>query len=118
MQSMAQTICRMLVATPRVSSLRGASKLLSVAGRIAAPDASPVAVCVMSQGHWLKLDRRSLTEKSAYYTGRYDCEENSCVACCDLAIQYAMSAATSAFMLYQLLAASSTSAVIFTRSSR
>jgi FkbM family methyltransferase len=75
MQSMVRTICRMLVATPRVSSLRGASKLLSVADRIAAPDASPVAVRVMAQGHRLKLDRRSLTEKSAYCTGRYDCEE-------------------------------------------
>ena len=75
MQSMAQTICRMLLGEPRVSALRGARKLLSVADRIADPDASPIVVRVMAQGHRLKLDRRSLTEKSAYYTGRYDCEE-------------------------------------------
>jgi FkbM family methyltransferase len=29
----------------------------------------------MAQGHRLKLDRRSLTEKWAYYTGRYDSED-------------------------------------------
>jgi hypothetical protein len=29
----------------------------------------------MAQGHRPKLHRRSLTEKSAYSTGRYDCEE-------------------------------------------
>jgi FkbM family methyltransferase len=75
MHGMAQTIQGMLAAVPRVSSLRGASRLLSVADGIANPHASPVAVRVMAQGHRLKLDRRSLSEKSAYYTGRYDCEE-------------------------------------------
>jgi len=60
----------------RLSLVRGASKLVSMADRIADPNASPIAVRVMAQGHRLKLDRRSVvTEKSAYYTGRYDCEE-------------------------------------------
>jgi FkbM family methyltransferase len=68
-------IQRMLAAVPRVSSLRGASRLLPVVDRIANPNACPVAVRVMAQGHRLKLDRRSMAEKWAYYTGRYDYEE-------------------------------------------
>jgi hypothetical protein len=72
---MAQTIQGILAAVPRVSSLRGARRLLWVADRIANRHASPVAVRVMAQGHRLKLDRRSLTEKWVYWTGRYDCEE-------------------------------------------
>src|ERR1700752_1490335 len=75
MQSVAQTIRGMLVAAPRVSSLRGASNLLSMTDRIANPHASPVAIRVMAQGHRLKLDRRCQAEKWAYYTGRYDCED-------------------------------------------
>ena len=75
MQRVAQTIQGMLVAVPRVSSFRGASKLLSMTDRIANPHASPVAIRVMAQGHRLKLDRRCQAEKWAYYTGRYDCED-------------------------------------------
>jgi FkbM family methyltransferase len=65
----------MLAAMPRVCSLRGASRLLPVVEKIVNPHASPVAFRAMAQGHRLKLDRRSLSERSAYYTGRYDCEE-------------------------------------------
>jgi FkbM family methyltransferase len=75
MQSVAHTIQGMLVAVPRVSSFRGASKLLSMTDRIVNPHASPVAIRVMAQGHRLKLDRRCQAEKWAYYTGRYDCED-------------------------------------------
>ena len=69
MQRVAHTIQGMLVAGPRVSSFRGASKLLSMTDRIANPHASPVAIRVMAQGHRLKLDRRCQTEKWAHLYG-------------------------------------------------
>jgi FkbM family methyltransferase len=75
MNTIMQTAQGMLAsALRRAPPFRGTHKLFSVADRTIGRYVGPIAVCTMAKGHQLKLDRRSLTEKTAYYTGRYDDE--------------------------------------------
>lgn len=75
MNKTAQIAQRVLAsALRRVPSLAGSHELLSVVDSFIDTRGSPAIVCSMRKGHRLKLDRQSLTEKTAYYTGRYDDE--------------------------------------------